>query len=228
MEFVDPFKADTGKFKKLLDEDSKRNDPEYAEIIDTDEVLDRGTIKGLPPSAFDAVRRQTEKLNANKAQKAQVAQMFNQLFTDLNTKYGLNVTLDFDSFSKSLSYVIEPTKKRALEYYLSEAYGRFRVVLYGQYLQAIALLSAQILDPAYLLSDSMTYDQKLDTMQKLYEFMSTMNEIYKEVNIPDTEMKLEKLSTDMKPTYSMDDPKVQDIMAAIFNNVTDSNKLDNK
>lgn len=154
--------------------------------------------------------------------------MFNQLFTDLNTKYGLNVTLDFDSFSKSLSYVIEPNKKRALEYYLSEAYGRFRVVLYGQYLQAIALLSAQILDPAYLLSDSMTYDQKLDTMQKLYEFMSTMNEIYKEVNIPDTEMKLEKLSTDMKPTYSMDDPKVQDIMAAIFNNVTDSNKLDNK
>lgn len=228
MEFVDPFKADTGKFKKLLDEDSKRNDPEYAEIIDTDEVLDRCTIKGLPPSAFDTVRRQTEKLNANKAQKAQVAQMFNQLFTDLNTKYGLNVTLDFDSFSKSLSYVIEPTKKRALEYYLSEAYGRFRVVLYGQYLQAIALLSAQILDPAYLLSDSMTYDQKLDTMQKLYEFMSTMNEIYKEVNIPDTEMKLEKLSTDMKPTYSMDDPKVQDIMAAIFNNVTDSNKLDNK
>ena len=224
MEFVDPFKNDTGKFKKLLDQDANPNNEEFAEVLDAEEVLDKGSVKGLPPSAFEAIKRQTEKLNANKVQKAQVAQMFNQLFTDLNNKYGLNVTFDFDSFSNSLSYIIEPTKKRAMEYYLSEAYGRFRVVLYSQYLQAIALLSAQILDPAYLLSESMTYDQKLDTMQKLYEFMSTMNDIYKEVNIPDTEIKLEKLSTDRRPTYNIDDPRVQDIMAAIFNNVKENSK----
>lgn len=227
MEFVDPFKQSTSRFKELLDRDSK---PKVQDIEDvepfevTDDYLSSQTIKGLPPSAFQAVQKAKDKLQANEAQKAQVSKMFNQLFTDLNQKYGLNIQFDFNSFSNQLSYIIEPTNKRAMEYYLSEAYGRFRVVLYQQYLNAIAILSAQILDPAYLLSESMTYADKLETMQKLYEFMSTMNEIYEAVNIPDTEVKLEKLSEDQNTPYNLNDPNVRKFMDGLFRDVTDSTK----
>lgn len=223
MEFVDPFKSDTDKFRKLLADDN--GEVEYAEVIeespDPKSILANGTVKGLPPSMFEAVKKRQAELELDKEKKAQVARMFNQLFTDLNTKYNLNISLDFNSFSNSLNYIIEPVNKKAMEYYLSEAYSRFRVVLYGQYLNAIAILSAQILDPAYLLSESMTYDQKLDTMQRLYEFMSTMNDIYKEVNIPDTDMKLEKLNTERRSTYDLNDPKIREFMQNLFNSVTD-------
>lgn len=226
MDFVDPFSVDTGRFKQFLREDSKSNEEsiEYAEAVPVEDILNKGTVKGLPPSAFKAVKDAQAKLAANKEKKQQVAQMFNNLFQDLNTKYGLSVSFDFDSFSNSLNYIIEPKNKLAAEYYLSEAYGRFRTVLYGQYLQAIAMLSAQILDPAYLLSDSMTYDQKLDTMQKLYEFMRTSEEIYEKVKVPDTAVKLEKLSTDNRQSYSLDDPSVQEFMASLFSNVKDQQK----
>ena len=217
MNFTDPFNASTDKFKQLISNDLDR-DVEYA--------LNKRTVKGLPPDVYGKVKEAQDKLELDKTKKAELSNTFNNLFQDLNRKYGLNVTLDFDSFSKSLNYIIEPNNKRAMEYYLSEAYGRFRVVLYGQYLQAIALLSAQILDPAYLLSESMTYDQKLDTMQKLYEFMATMNEIYKEVNIPDTDTKLEKLSSDKHTTYNLNDPKVRNILEQVLSTINSEESLD--
>jgi hypothetical protein len=127
--------------------------------------------------------------------------------------------MDFDSFTNNLNFMIEPKNKRAVEYYLSEAYGSFRVALYGQFLNAIALISAQILDPSYILSESMTYTDKLDTMERLFGFMKTMNEIYAEVNIPDTEMKLEKLTEESRPRYDLNDPEIRKFMESSFNQV---------
>jgi len=228
MQFTDPFDADTSKFKKLIDRDEYPDAVEYEEINDNtsddqssskSKLLDDSTVKGLPPQVFKLAKAKEAEAAKVRGQKEAVKNMFNQLFSDLNQKYGLNVHFDVDSLSNSVNYIIEPRNKKAMEYYLSEAYGRYRVILYQQYLQAIALLSNQILDPAYILSDSMTYDQKLDTLERLYQFMVSMNDIYKEVNIPDTEMKLEKISTDSQKTYDLNDPKIREYMDNIFNKV---------
>lgn len=214
MNFTDPFSSNTDKFRKLIDKD------QGVEYADFEEVLDNGTVKGLPVSKFKELNSHYED-PANKEKKEKAEQMFNQLFTDLNKKYGLSVTSNFDSFGTAITSIIDPSNKKAMEYYLSEAYGRFRVVLYGKYLKAISMLTDQILDPEYLLSESMPYEQKLETLQKLYEFMNTMNEIYKEVNIADTEMKLERLASDQKPQFDMKDPKIFDIMETIFKKATE-------
>lgn len=218
--FTDPFKEDTDKFKQLLNDDisskSKIDDAEITEVEEVSRTLSENTFKGLPPSIFKAVKEKQDRLTLDETKKKAVAATFNNLFDDLNKKYGLNVTMDFDSFTNNLNYMIEPVNKKAMECYLSEAYGTYRVALYGQYLQAIALLSSQILDPAYLLSESMTYDQKLDTLERLYNFMNTMNDIYEKVNIPDTDIKLEKLSSDQRPTYNLNDPKVREFMENYF------------
>lgn len=212
--FQDPFQADTEKYKRMLDEDSKR-EPEVR-LKTADEILSNATIPGLPPSVYKAVKDQQAKLEADKEKKNQVARAFNQLFEDLNQKYGLNVHLNFDDYNQTLSYMIEPVNARAMELYISDAYSKFRVIMYGQFLNSLALLSAQILDPAYLLSESMTYDQKLDTMERLFSFMATMEEINEKIHVQDVPLKLEKLTSDQRPTYKLDDPRVRQFMEDTF------------
>jgi len=223
MDFIDPFKVDSSRYKDLLDSDSPPKYDKFVEVTESGDIFDKNTINGLPdPRAFAALKAANDRLKQNDEEREKVANMFNNLFSELNNKYGLGIKFDFNSFSNSIQYIIEPVKKRAMEYYLSEAYGRFRVILYQQYLQAIALLSSQILNPQYILSDSMTYADKLDIMKQLYEFMRTMNDIYKEVNVPDTDLKLEKLSEDSNSVQTdIDDPKVRDFMTQLFGNIKD-------
>lgn len=232
MEMFDPFKTDTNKYKEMLNQDSQpKNQPQYAEyedVTNAEDLLNKNTFT-LPPNTFRAVQDAQNRLAQDKEKRDQVANMFNNLFSELNQKYGLNVQFDFDSFSNSIQYIIQPQNKRAMEMYLSEAYGRFRVVLYQRYLQAIALLSSQILDPAYILSDSMTYADKLEIMKQLYEFMKTMNEIYEQVNIPDTELKLEKISEDNhSQSYDINDPRASEFLGNLFKNVSEQQKSDDE
>jgi len=210
-QFINPFETDTSYYKQLIEEDKKpyESDPS---VVDS---LNAGTSSGFPASAFAAIQKAKEKAHITKEKQEEATQMFTSLFNDLNKKYGLNIQFSADSFGKSIEYIIEPTNKKALELYLSEAYSRFRVVLYQQYLQAIACLSAQILDPQFLLSDSMTYDAKLQTMRSLYEFMQMMNDIYEQVNIKDAELKLEKVSEDKnRVKVNLNDPNLRSFMEA--------------
>lgn len=218
MGFSNPFEDDTQRYRDLINEDSKAPDEvEYEEITDNDcdnavdNFLNSRTSNGFADEAFNAIKKARAQLEVRKENQQKVADMFGKLFTDLNHKYGLEIRFDYNSLSKSLEYIISPTNKRALELYLSEAYSRFRVVLYQQYLQAIAALSAQILDPDYLLSESMSYDAKLATMEKLFNFIQSMNQIYEQVNVPDTGLKLEKLSEDQNGTVQikLNDPNVR-------------------
>jgi hypothetical protein len=228
--------VDTDYYAKLLKEDSKpkttkTEDAEFEEIPSSTEsnskniedYLDENTSSGMSIMELAGRKQQAERALKRK-QSDQVSEMFSKLFNDLNQKYGLDVQLDFNSFSKSLNYIIQPKNKKALELYLSEAYGRFRVVLYSQYLNAISLLSAQILNPDYILSDSLSYGDKLLIMKQLYEFMQSLNDIYKEVNINDTDQKLTQLADDNKHQTDIDDPDVRNFLTALTSSLKDKEK----
>lgn len=232
MKFTNPFEEDTSYYKDLIDADvTPGENIEYISDDDVDqtvhEFLDNSTIQGFPASAVEAIQLAKKKSEIEKQNQKQVASAFEKLFEDLNQKYGLDIKLDYDSFSDSLRYIIDPTNKKALELYISEAYGRYRVILYMQYLQAISMLSAQILNPDYILSDSLTYEAKLQTMKQLYEFMQTMNEIYEQVNVPDTELKLEKLAeTKNQFKTNLDDPVIRDYLEQLTHTVKISKPID--
>jgi small-conductance mechanosensitive channel len=132
--------VDTDYYAKLLKEDSKpkttkTEDAEFEEIPSSTEsnskniedYLDENTSSGMSIMELAGKKQQAERALKRK-QSDQVSEMFSKLFNDLNQKYGLDVQLDFNSFSKSLNYIIQPKNKKALELYLSEAYGRFREV----------------------------------------------------------------------------------------------------
>lgn len=224
MEFKNPFESDTQRYRDLIREDSKLPDEvDYEEITDDDcnqavnNFMNQHSQSGFSDEAFRQIQKARDKIAVTKENQKKVSDMFGKLFNDLNQKYGLEIRFDFNSLSNSLEYIISPTNKRALELYLSEAYGRFRVVLYNQYLQAIAALSAQILDPDYLLSESMSYDAKLATMEKLFNFIQSMNQIYEQVNVSDTDMKLEKLSEDKNKVgqVNINDPEVRKFLEGL-------------
>lgn len=223
-----PSDIDVDYYRKLIDSDSKppiniNIDPiEPTDDNSVSEILDNNTFQGFP-SSMDALVKKAELEKKKIAHDAsQVSEMFQNLFNDLNEKYGLEVKIDSNSFSKSLEYIIQPKNKKALELYLSEAYGRVRVVLYTRYLNAITLLSEQILNPQYLLSESMSYESKLIIVKQLYEFMNSLNEIYEKVNVSDVDLKLGKLSEEVESDNELGDPKVKEFLDNLARSIKDN------
>jgi len=125
---------------------------------------------------------------------SEISDVFGKMIEELNTTYGFKITVDLDSFSKSLESIIEPKKKKVLELFISEAYSRARAILYMMYLNAICSLSAQLLAPDVIQSQSMEYSDKFLILNQLFVLMENMNTIYTQVNIPDAELKLERLA----------------------------------
>jgi hypothetical protein len=216
-------RRDIKYYSDLIKKDENRVAIDNAKIeVDSDsikEILDKNTFSGIPDGLIKgkdklAKRVEQQKLGKNKAAD-QVAQMFVELSDDLNREYKLDIKFDLDSFSKSLGYIISPRNKQALDLFLSEAYSRFRTVLFLMYLNSISTLSAQILDPDFLLSESMSLSDKLITMKLLYEFMISLNEINEYINIPDAALKLQKLKEEQGSSINTNNPKVLDALAEL-------------
>jgi hypothetical protein len=61
-------------------------------------------------------------------------------------------------------------------------------------------------------------------MKQLYEFMQSLNDIYKEVNINDTDQKLTQLADDNKHQTDIDDPDVRNFLTALTSSLKDKEK----
>jgi hypothetical protein len=61
-------------------------------------------------------------------------------------------------------------------------------------LQAVVLLVDQLLDPKYLVSDSMTYEAKFKMLDDLFNMMTKIEVIYDTIKIKDADVKLRQIS----------------------------------
>lgn len=203
---------------------SKQDDPFRDEEYDASKMLSSSTKKGFSSQVTQIMNASQNLLSQNNITSTEVVATFKQLFQDLNDTYGLEVQFDFNSFSRTLGYMIKPKNKQAIEIYISEAYSRVRATLYFMYLNAISQLSQQILDPKFITSNSMTYSEKLILMRELFQYINSLNEIYKEVNIEDSDIKLKKLSEDSHEDSDLNDPSVQEFLQSLSNSVKSKNK----
>lgn len=210
-----PFNSD--KYKKLIQDDAKPT----IESVEYEEVnLDSYTSIGLPQIP-DHIVDNAAKGNLN---LDDVKSAFSQLFSELNSRYGTDIVFDSSNFSKSFSSIIQPEKMKALELGLSQAYGRFRVIMYMMYLNAIANISAQILDPSYIMSSSLPHQDKFNLIKDLFSFLQSVNTIYKDVNIEDSDLKLEKLNEDTGLQLDSSNEVVQQFLEKLSENIKSSNK----
>ena len=203
---------DSDFYKELIQRDEHKDD---IPIIEAEEIPGIGPIvNGLDILKSMKDISNVKDSDANNELK-KMSDVFNSLFEGLNQKYGLNIHYDCESFADSLKSIIDPTNMKAMSLYLSEGYERFRLILYQQYLVTIAMISKQIFDPSYILSESLTFADKMIVIEKLMMFMKQMNEIYAEVKVEHTERILENMSDNKTNTYNLDDPKIKDILEAV-------------
>lgn len=192
---------------------SKVDDPFGDEESDAMRILKSSSSKGFGD-------RVTQLLDPRKVNdQTDVAKTFRDLFQDLNTTYGLDIRFDFNSFTNTLSYIIKPKNKAALELYLSEAYGRVRATLYLLYLNAIATLSKQILDPRFIESNSMSYTDKLLLMRELFQYIQSLDKIYENVNVKDSDIQLRKLADTSEQDDEFNSNEVQEFLSALTSSV---------
>jgi hypothetical protein len=143
--------------------------------------LDSSSFIQYDPTIYDPA--EIEKIN----------QSLEAMFTEYNKRYNLSFTIDYSSLSKSLMSLADPQNKRIAELYVSETFSRLRVIMYTQLTRACLLLAQQIFDPEKLLSATTTYADKFIIIDKLLDYMSKLNNIYKEVSISTSELELKKI-----------------------------------
>lgn len=225
---TDPLSSgfNTENIKNLINNDKG---PEYveAEIIedgdqlesDVQSYLKSHTFEGLPPSAANSFKELQEKIKSNSIESRKIIAVVEKLFDSLNEKYGLQVKVDLNSVANSLSAIFAPNDMRAMELMISEAYSRTRVILYQQYLSACIQLSSQIFDPSYLMSESLSFDDKLATLERLFGLLEQVETVYEKVRVDDSDMKLSKIKESNQNQISLDNPQVHEFLESLRNSI---------
>lgn len=204
------------RIKSIVDKNEGKDSGDYIEF----EEISSKTPELLPEKLSDTII-DASRLSDNKiAESNQTLEVFNQLFADMNKKYNLDIQIDFQSFTTTLKSIIDPRNRRTLEIYLSEAYGRFRVVLYTRLMAAITLLSEDILDPTKLLSSELSYADKFHLIDRLFNYMTQINDITEKLDIQSAELELEKLG-DRSSDINSNDPKVDEFLTALSRSILD-------
>lgn len=121
-----------------------------------------------------------------------IVQKFNELFDNLNTKFGLDIKLD-TNFSEANTLF---ENKKDLEKGINESFDKLRVSLRESYLKCIIVLTEKILDPKYILSDDLSYSEKFEIISKLYESIGSLDSNVEDLNEESAIQKLEQPITD--------------------------------
>lgn len=193
---------------------------------DSMKLLTKGTT-----GFADQVDKMLDIKRVQDAQSVDVVKTFRDLFNDLNTTYGLDIQFDFNSFTRTLQYMITPRNMKAVEVYISEAYSRTRATLYLLYLNSIAQLSTQVLDPRFLTSNSMSYTDRLLLLRELFTYLKSLDEIYEKVKVKDGDIRLRKLSEESEEGDTLQNENVQAFLDTLMQNVKqgdNKNSDDNK
>jgi len=196
-------------------------DVEFEEIKDKSE--DIKVIRDAPDIPKDLTSVNPDIRLANSAKDS-----YSQLFEELNHKYGFSIRFDGDNFRDSFIQIINGRDKKAMDLFLSESYSRFKSITMLQYLQAISVLSAQVLNPAFLQSESLSYQDRFDILDRLYSFVEKVTTIAEAVEIKDSEMKLEKLVEERESSLDRQSEEVTNFLELLSKNIQDKSNEENK
>ena len=198
--FADP------EFKKQILAKEKKNasivpDNEY-EVVeeDTDTKMDmKSLISGAPtlPKTAKNLILDASAIAKNEREQnvVQMQSALNQVFTDYNKKYDLNLELDLTDLSRSLVAVSNPEKRRMLQLYLSEVFSSLKPLIILHMLERLTVCINYLLDPQRLFaSDSMTIPDVWVACQQIMNMMEQLNSMKDEIEIKGANVELKKLA----------------------------------
>lgn len=184
MKSINPF--DDPEFKKTILGDEVLGS-EMAEIIDSvPTISDSASTLIVDASALAKTK------NEQKAQEITLA--LNNVFSEYNKKYDLDLSIDFSSMSRTLVNVADPKKRHVLELYLSEVFKSIKPILVLHMIQKLALIIDTILDPNKLFNSELSTADMFLVVEKLLVYIDQLEEMKKDIVIPGADLELKKLA----------------------------------
>lgn len=198
MESINPF-ADP-EFKKTLMEKeglSSGSDNDVIEELEPEEL--KTIISGAPviPKAAKNMILDASAMSKG-VQERKVKEMessLNQVLSNYNKEFGLDLHLNLADLSKSLVLVSDDKNRRILELYLSKIYKSIKPILYLHLIQKLSLTIDYVLDPQRLFgNEGLSSADYFIVVEKLIQYIDQLSQLRGEIEISGDSLELKKIA----------------------------------
>jgi hypothetical protein len=198
MESINPF-ADP-EFKKTLMEKeglSSESNNDAIEELEPEEL--KTIIQGAPviPKAAKNMILDASAMSKG-VQEQKVREMensLNQVLSNYNKEFGLDLHLNLTDLSKSLVLVSDDKNRRILELYLSKIYRSIKPILYLHLIQKLSLTIDYVLDPQRLFgNEGLSSADYFIVVEKLIQYIDQLSQLRGEIEISGDSLELKKIA----------------------------------
>ena len=197
MESINPF-ADPEFKKTLMEKEGLSSGPnDVIEELEPEEL--KTIIQGAPviPKAAKNMILDASAMSKG-VQEQKVKEMensLNQVLTNYNKEFGLDLHLNLADLSKSLVLVSDDKNRRILELYLSKIYKSIKPILYLHLIQKLSLTIDYVLDPQRLFgNEGLSSADYFIVVEKLIQYIDQLSQLRGEIEISGDSLELKKIA----------------------------------
>lgn len=212
--------------KQLLEKEGinidNNNDSDIEQIESEEGDFDiKNMIKSAPqmPSSASRIIQDASVLakNQKEAKVLELQSSINTIFSRYNAEYGTDLNIDLSNLSRTLVNVSDPKSRYVLELFVSEVYKSIRPVLLLHILQRLTITLDFVLSPDRMLdTNQFSASDMVILIEKLIGFSIQIEEMIKEIEIPDSDKILRKLA-DEKNDVNFNDPENKQVITDFLN-----------
>lgn len=212
--------------KQLLEKEGididNNNDSDIEQIESEEGDFDiKSMIKSAPqmPSSASRIIQDASVLakNQKEAKVLELQSSINTIFSRYNAEYGTDLNIDLSNLSRTLVNVSDPKSRYVLELFVSEVYKSIRPVLLLHILQRLTITLDFVLSPDRMLdTNQFSASDMVILIEKLIGFSIQIEEMIKEIEIPDSDKILRKLA-DEKNDVNFNDPENKQVITDFLN-----------
>lgn len=197
MESINPF-ADPEFKKTLMEKEGLSSGPDdVIEELEPEEL--KTIIQGAPviPKAAKNMILDASAMSKG-VQEQKVREMessLNQVLSNYNKEFGLDLHLNLADLSKSLVLVSDDKNRRILELYLSKIYKSIKPILYLHLIQKLSLTIDYVLDPQRLFgNEGLSSADYFIVIEKLIQYIDQLSQLRDEIEISGDSLELKKIA----------------------------------
>jgi hypothetical protein len=123
----------------------------------------------------------------------QMSIALNNLFSQYNEKYGLEVNICFDDISKSIVALADPKSRRELELYVSNTFEGFKSLIYIKLMSSMSVVIDHMLDPSRLMSGDFSSADYFLIVEKLMSYIETLERLKSSIVVAGADIELGQL-----------------------------------
>lgn len=211
MNAINPF-TDPEFKKQLLENERGGSDEDYELIEDVGKSELKSIISAaprLPRTAKNMILDASAIAKNEREQKAlELTNSLNQVFSQMNREYGLDLNISLTNLSETLVAISNPKARRTFELYLSELYKSTRPILLLHMIQKLYLVIDYALDANRLMGtgSELSLPDLFICIEKIMSYINELNNMRGDIEIAGSQLELKKLAEEQNDV-SLDNPE---------------------